>query len=62
MADESAQEALYRHYGDLQLRIVEEPTGGGKGMSADSALAFLRRLRPVARVGQTLAEAAQTRS
>lgn len=59
MADQSAQDALYQHYGDMELRIVDEPTGGGPGMSEDEAGAFLRGLRPVARVRQSLAAAAK---
>ena len=59
MAEESAQDALYRHYGDVEMRLVDGPTGGGAGMSGKEAGAFLRALRPVIRVGQTLKQAAQ---
>jgi hypothetical protein len=45
------------HYdGDFELRLVDEPTGGGKGLTGPQANAFLRALRPVVRVGQTLAD------
>lgn len=45
------------HYGDLGLRLVDEPTGGGKGLSPPEARSFLRGLKP--RVKQTLAQAAK---
>jgi hypothetical protein len=54
MAD-SPQNKLYEHYGDMELRLVDEPTGGN-GMSAPEAGSFLQRLRPVARVKQTLGQ------
>jgi hypothetical protein len=54
------QQHLDDHYGDLGLRIVDEPTGGtGKGLSPAEARSFLRGLRPVARVAQTLKDAAK---
>ncbi len=53
------QQHLDDHYGDLGLELVDEPTGGGKGMSSKEAGVFLRALRPVARVAQTLAQAAK---
>lgn len=57
---DSKQQHLDDHYGDLGLRIVEEPTGGaGQGMSSMEARTFLRGLRPVARVVQTLKDAAK---
>jgi hypothetical protein len=59
MAEQSAQDALYQHYGDMELRIVDEPTGGGAGMSGEEAGAFLRGLRPGVRVRQSLAAAAK---
>ncbi len=58
MADESPQDKLYKHYGDLELRVVDEPVGGD-GMSPAEARSFLRGLHPVARVKQTLAQAAK---
>lgn len=63
MADQpidQKQQHLDDHYGDLGLTLVPEPTGGGgKGMSASEATSFLRRLKPVTRVKQTLAQAAK---
>jgi hypothetical protein len=60
MADSSSpQDALYQHYGDVELRLVDEPTDSGKGMSAAEARTFLQRLKPVTRVKQTLAQAAK---
>lgn len=58
MADESAQDHLYKHYGDVELRLVDEPEGGS-GMSSAEAVSFLRGLHPVARVKQTLKDAAK---
>jgi len=61
MADQpidEKQQHLDDHYGDLGLTLVDEPTGDG-GMSSSEAKAFLRGLRPVARVKQTLADAAK---
>lgn len=58
MADKSAQDALYEHYGDMELRVVDEPGDGGPGMSGEEAGVFLRSLRPMARVRQSLAAAA----
>jgi len=58
MAEQSAQDALYAHYGDMELRVVDEPDGGGPGMTSEEAGAFLRSLRPVSRVRQSLAAAA----
>lgn len=57
--DKSPLDSLYDHYGDMELRIVDEPTDSGKGMSSGDAKSFLRGLRPVARVKQTLAQAAK---
>lgn len=48
------QQHLDDHYGDLGLHLVDEPTDSGKGMSGKEARSFLRGLRPVARVVQTL--------
>lgn len=60
MADVDPQDQLYKHYGDMELRLVDEPTGGsGKGMTGGEARSFLRGLRPVARVAQTLKDAAK---
>jgi hypothetical protein len=54
------QQHLDDHYGDLGLRLVDEPTGGkGSGMSGKEAGAFLRGLRPVIRAGQSLRDAAK---
>jgi hypothetical protein len=54
------QQHLDDHYGDLGLHLVDEPTGGtGKGMSSAEADSFLQRLKPLARVKQTLAQAAK---
>lgn len=55
MADQvdPKQQHLDEHYGDLGLTLVDEPTGG-EGMSSTEARSFLRGLRPVARVRQTL--------
>lgn len=53
------QQHLDDHYGDLGLRLVDEPTDSGKGMSGKDARSFLRGLRPVAKVKQTLKEAAK---
>lgn len=47
------QQHLDEHYGDLGLTLVDEPSGG-KGMSSTEARSFLRGLRPVTRVRQTL--------
>lgn len=54
MAEQSPQDHLYQHYGDMELRIVDEPTDSGEGMSPEQARSFLRNLHPVARVKQTL--------
>jgi hypothetical protein len=59
MADVNPYEHLDSHYGDMELRLVDEPTGSGKGMSSKEARTFLRALRPVTRVKQTLAQAAK---
>lgn len=59
MAEQSAQDALYAHYGDMQLRVVDEPSDSGPGMDGRAAGAFLRGLRPVARVKETLKQAAK---
>jgi hypothetical protein len=53
------QQHLDDHYGDLGLRLVDEPTDSGKGMTSSEAGAFLRLLKPVTRVKQTLAQAAK---
>lgn len=53
------QQHLDDHYGDLGLHLVDEPTDSGKGMSGKEARSFLRGLRPVAKVKQTLAQAAK---
>jgi hypothetical protein len=54
------QQHLDDHYGDLGLRLVDEPTDdSGGGMGSREATSFLRGLRPVARVKQTLADAAK---
>jgi len=53
------QQHLDDHYGDLGLNLVDEPTDSGDGMSGKEAGAFLRGLKPVARVAQTLAQAAK---
>lgn len=58
MAD-SSQDALYQHYGDVELHLVDEPTDSGKGMSPTEARTFLQRLKPVTRVKQTLADLAK---
>lgn len=50
------QQHLDDHYGDLGLHLVDEPTDSGKGMSGKEARLFLRGLRPVARVVQTLGQ------
>lgn len=53
------QQHLDDHYGDLGLTLVDEPTGGsGAGLDPKAARAFLRGLRPVAKVKQTLAQVA----
>lgn len=59
MADVNPYEHLDSHYGDMELRLVDEPTDSGKGMSPKEARSFLRGLHPVARVKQTLAQAAK---
>lgn len=53
------QQHLDDHYGDLGLRIVDEKPVTGEGMSKAEARSFLRALRPVERVRQTLAQAAK---
>lgn len=53
------QQHLDDHYGDLGLRLVDEPTDSGNGMSGKDARSFLRSLRPMAKVKQTLKEAAK---
>lgn len=53
------QQHLDDHYGDLGLHLVDEPTDSGSGMSGKEASSFLRGLRPVARIKQTLADAAK---
>lgn len=53
------QQHLDDHYGDIGWRLVDEPTDSGKGMSSKEAGAFLRGLHPIARVKQTLKEAAK---
>jgi hypothetical protein len=54
------QQHLDDHYGDLGLYLVDEPTGGtGKGMTSAEAATFLQHLKPLARVRQTLAQAAK---
>jgi hypothetical protein len=59
MADiDPKQQHLDDHYGDLQWTLVDEPSSG-EGMSPAQAGSFLRGLRPVARVAQSLREAAK---
>lgn len=56
----SKQEHLDDHYGDVGFTLVKDDGGpAGVGMSAAEAGSFLRRLKPVARVKQTLAQAAK---
>lgn len=54
-----AQQHLDDHYGDLGLRIVDDKPATGKGMTGAEARSFLRGLRPVERVRQTLAQVAK---
>lgn len=56
MAEQSAQDHLYQHYGDMQLRIVDEVKDSGKGMSEAEATSFLQRLKPVTRAKKTLGD------
>jgi hypothetical protein len=58
MAEKSPQDALYDHYGDMQLRVVDEPTGG-KGLTPAQAESFLQRLKPVTRAKQKLGDLAK---
>ncbi len=60
MADKiDPQQHLDDHYGDLDLRFVDEPIGGGKGLTPAEASSFLKRLKPVTRAVTTLAQAAK---
>lgn len=53
------QQHLDDHYGPMSLRLVDEPTDSGEGMTGKEATSFLRALKPVTRLGQSLAEAAK---
>lgn len=55
----SPQQHLDDHYGDVGFRLVDDDGEAKPGMSPKEASAFLRALRPVARVKQTLAQAAR---
>lgn len=56
---EDPQQHLDDHYGNPSFHLVDEPTGGGKGMTSKEASTFLRLLQPVLRTGRTLRDAAK---
>ena len=55
----SPQQHLDDHYGDVGFTLVDDDGEAKPGMSPKEAGIFLRALRPVARVKQTLAQAAK---
>lgn len=60
--DEAAQQHLDDHYGDLVLELRDAPKPvKGEGMTGREARSFLRALRPVAKSGKKLGDAAKTK-
>lgn len=56
---ESPQQHLDSHYGDVGFTLVDDDESEGPGMTPAEANRFLRGLRPVTRVVQTLGSLAK---
>jgi len=60
MAEKNPLQELDDHYGTVGFRLVDDDDeDDGPGMSGKEARTFLRNLRPVLRVRQSLASAAK---